>query len=214
MNPDSILIIVSGFSGAGKGTLMKELVSRYPETYALSVSATTREPRPGEVHGREYFFIEQTEFEKMIEKGALIEYATYCKSYYGTPRSYVDEQLESGKDVILEIEIQGALQVKKDHPDALLLFVTPPTIDILLQRLVDRGTESLEAIQSRMHRAYEEAQGMELYDYLIINDELYACVNQMHEIIQSEHYRCSRNHDYVEKLKKDLLLIRYQEEMK
>ena len=125
MNQRGILIVVSGFSGAGKGTLMKELMKRYEETYALSVSATTRNPREGEVDGREYFFKTTEEFEKMIAKEELIEYARYVENYYGTPRTYVEQQLEAGKDVILEIEIQGALKVKERFPDTLLLFVTP-----------------------------------------------------------------------------------------
>ena len=127
MNQRGILIVVSGFSGAGKGTLMKELMKRYEETYALSVSATTRNPREGEVDGREYFFKTTEEFEKMIAKEELIEYARYVDNYYGTPRTYVEQQLEAGKDVILEIEIQGALKVKERFPDTLLLFVTPPS---------------------------------------------------------------------------------------
>ena len=127
MNQRGILIVVSGFSGAGKGTLMKELMKRYEETYALSVSATTRNPREGEVDGREYFFKTTEEFEKMIAKEELIEYARYVENYYGTPRTYVEQQLEAGKDVILEIEIQGALKVKERFPDTLLLFVTPPS---------------------------------------------------------------------------------------
>ena len=127
MNQKGILIVVSGFSGAGKGTLMKELLKRYEETYALSVSATTRNPREGEVDGREYFFKTTEEFEKMIAKEELIEYARYVENYYGTPRTYVEQQLEAGKDVILEIEIQGALKVKERFPDTLLLFVTPPS---------------------------------------------------------------------------------------
>ena len=127
MNQRGILIVVSGFSGAGKGTLMKELMKRYEETYALSVSATTRNPREGEVDGREYFFKTTEEFEKMIAKEELIEYARYVENYYGTPRTYVEQQLEAGKDVILEIEIQGALKVKERFPDTLLLFVSPPS---------------------------------------------------------------------------------------
>ena len=127
MNQRGILIVVSGFSGAGKGTLMKELMKRYEETYALSVSATTRNPREGEVDGREYFFKTTEEFEKMIAKEELIEYARYVENYYGTPRTYVEQQLEAGKDVILEIEIQGALKVKERFPDTLLLFVPPPS---------------------------------------------------------------------------------------
>ena len=153
MNQRGILIVVSGFSGAGKGTLMKELMKRYEETYALSVSATTRNPREGEVDGREYFFKTTEEFEKMIAKEELIEYARYVENYYGTPRTYVEQQLEAGKDVILEIEIQGALKVKERFPDTLLLFVTPPSAKELRRRLVGRGTETMEVIESRLARA-------------------------------------------------------------
>ena len=127
MENKGILIVVSGFSGAGKGTIMRALLDKYEETYALSVSATTRDPRPGEVEGREYFFRTVEEFEKMIAKEDLIEYAKYVDNYYGTPRTYVEEQLERGRDVILEIEIQGALKVKEKFPETLLLFVTPPS---------------------------------------------------------------------------------------
>ena len=160
MNKKGILIVVSGFSGSGKGTLMKELLSRYPDTYALSISATTRSPREGEEHGREYFFISKDEFEKMIAKEELIEYARYVENYYGTPREYVEQKLDEGKDVILEIEIQGALKVKKAFPDTLLLFVTPPSATELKERLVGRGTETMDVIKSRLDRACEEAEGM------------------------------------------------------
>ena len=160
MNQRGILIVVSGFSGAGKGTLMKELMKRYEETYALSVSATTRNPREGEVDGREYFFKTTEEFEKMIAKEELIEYARYVENYYGTPRTYVEQQLEAGKDVILEIEIQGALKVKERFPDTLLLFVTPPSAKELRRRLVGRGTETMEVIESRLARAVEESEYM------------------------------------------------------
>ena len=164
MKERGILIVVSGFSGSGKGTLMKELLERYKDRYALSVSATTRRPREGEIHGREYFFLSRDEFEKLIVKDELIEYAKYVENYYGTPRAYVEEKLEEGKDVILEIEIQGALNIKKMFPDALLLFVTPPDADELRRRLVGRGTETMDVIKSRMDRACEEAVGMENYD--------------------------------------------------
>ena len=133
MNTHGILIVVSGFSGSGKGTIMKELLKRY-DNYALSISATTRAPREGETDGREYFFKTREEFEKMIAKEELIEYAEYVNNYYGTPRAYVEEQLTAGKDVILEIEIQGALKVKKKFPDTLLLFVTPPSAEELRKR--------------------------------------------------------------------------------
>ena len=144
MNQRGILIVVSGFSGAGKGTLMKELMKRYEETYALSVSATTRNPREGEVDGREYFFKTTEEFEKMIAKEELIEYARYVENYYGTPRTYVEQQLEAGKDVILEIEIQGALKVKERFPDTLLLFVTPPSAKDLM-KVVNQDVEEGES---------------------------------------------------------------------
>ena len=203
MNKKGILIVVSGFSGAGKGTLMK-LLQKYEEKYALSNSATTRQPREGELHGREYFFISKDEFEKMIAKDELIEYARYVENYYGTPRSYVEQKLDEGKDVILEIEIQGALKVKEKFPDTLLLFVAPPSAQELKHRLVGRGTETMEVINSRMSRAAEEAEGMENYDYLIINDTLEECVEQMHSVIQAEHLRCSRNTNFIEKIQKEL----------
>ena len=204
MNEKGILIVVSGFSGSGKGTLMKELLTRYPDTYALSISATTRSPREGEVDGREYFFVSKDEFEKMIAKGELIEYAKYVENYYGTPRDYVEKKLDEGKDVILEIEIQGALNVKKMFPDTLLLFVTPPSAEELKKRLVGRGTETMDVIESRMDRACEEAEGMENYDYLIVNDSLDRCVEEIHSIIRGEHRRSSRNCEFMKEIKQDL----------
>ena len=203
MKKRGILIVVSGFSGAGKGTLMKALLNKY-DNYALSISATTRNPREGEVDGREYFFKTTEDFEKMIAQDELIEYAKYVNNYYGTPRAYVEEQLESGKDVILEIEIQGALKVKEKFPETLLLFVTPPNAAILKGRLIGRGTETMEVIESRMQRAAEEAEGMEAYDYLIINDDLDVCVKEMHDIIVGEHRRTFRNKEFMNQIKAEL----------
>lgn len=199
-----ILTVVSGFSGAGKGTIMKELMKKYEEQYALSISATTRAPRPGETDGVEYFFKTVEEFEAMIAAEDLIEYAQYVGNYYGTPKSYVEEQLEAGKDVILEIEIQGALKVKKRFPDTLLLFVAPPSADELKNRLVGRGTESMDVIESRLARALEEAEGIEEYDYLVVNDVLEECVEEVHEIIRNEHYRVSRNIESINEMREDL----------
>ncbi len=199
-----ILIVVSGFSGAGKGTLMRELLEKYEETYALSISATTRNPREGERDGREYFFKTKEDFEKMIAKEELIEYAKYVENYYGTPKEYVERQLEAGKDVILEIEIQGALKVKERFPDTLLLFVTPPTAAELRRRLIGRGTETMDVIESRLARAVEEAEVMDRYDYLIVNDDLDACVLEMHEIIQGEHQRIFRNESFIQNMKEEL----------
>ena len=202
MSNKGILTVVSGFSGAGKGTIMKRLMEKY-DNYALSVSATTRAPG-GEEEGREYFFRTVEEFEKMIAKEQLIEYAKYVDNYYGTPRAYVEEQLEAGKDVILEIEIQGALKVKEKFPETLLLFVTPPSARELKDRLVKRGTESMEVILSRMERAREEAKGMDRYDYLVINDVLEDCVDEVHRIIQGEHRKSFRNMDFIEKMRQEL----------
>ena len=181
MKHRGILTVLSGFSGSGKGTIMKELLSRR-QGYALSVSATTRQPREGEVHGREYFFVSQERFQEMIRQGELLEYAQYVDNYYGTPRSYVLEQLEQGKDVILEIEIQGARKIRQQFPDALLVFVTPPSAQELLRRLSGRGTETEEVIRARMRRAVQESEGMEDYDCILVNDELDACVSQLHSL--------------------------------
>lgn len=199
-----ILTVVSGFSGAGKGTIMKELMKKYSGQYALSVSATTRAPRCGETDGVEYFFKSREEFEQMIAEEALVEYAQYVGNYYGTPRSYVEEQLNAGKDVILEIEIQGALKVKRRFPDTLLLFVTPPSAEELKKRLVGRGTETMDVIESRLERALEEAEGIEEYDYLVVNDALSEAVEEVHEIIQNEHYRVSRNIEAINMMRNEL----------
>ncbi len=203
MNRQGILIVVSGFSGSGKGTIMKELLKRY-DNYALSISATTRKPREGEAEGREYFFKTREEFEKMIAKDELIEYARYVNNYYGTPKAYVEEQLAAGRDVILEIELQGALKIKDRFPDALLLFVTPPSAKELKRRLVSRGTETAEVIEQRMKRAVEESEGMESYDYYVINDVLDTCVEDVHRIICAEHSRSMRNQGFAKQIKREL----------
>lgn len=203
MNKKGILIVISGFSGAGKGTLVKGLMNRY-HNYALSISATTRKPRSAERDGIEYFFRTKEEFMKMIDEDQLIEYAEYVGNFYGTPKEYVDRQLDSGKDVILEIEIQGALKVKEKFPETLLMFVTPPSMEILRNRLVGRGTEDIQTIECRLRRAVQEAEGIEQYDYLIINDDLEECVERTHNIIQGEHFRASRNNNCIEQIRKEL----------
>ena len=204
MSEKGRLVVVSGFSGAGKGTLMKALMEQYGNDYALSVSATTRNPRPGERDGIDYFFVTTEKFEQMIEADELIEYAQYVNNYYGTPKAYVEEQLRAGKDVILEIEIQGALKVKEKFPNTLLLFVTPPSAEELRKRLEGRGTETQEVIDGRMKRAIEEAEYMDQYDYLVVNDELDVCVEEMHHLIQGEHERCFRNQTFIEHMKREL----------
>lgn len=204
MSSKGILAVVSGFSGAGKGTLMKELLSRYADRYALSISATTRMPRTGEEHGREYFFIAKDDFEQMINEDALIEYACYVGNYYGTPKHYVLEQMEAGKDVILEIEMQGALKVKEKFPETLLVFIAPPSAADLEKRLKGRGTETEEVIRDRLKRAVQEADFMEQYDYLLINDQLDTCVRELHRVIQVQHEKVSNNLDFIHEMKTEL----------
>ncbi len=203
MKERGILAVVSGFSGAGKGTIMKGLMSRY-DNYALSISATTREPREGEVHGREYFFVSEEEFEDMIRQDRLIEYARYVDHYYGTPKDYVMSQMEAGKDVILEIEIQGALKVKEKFPETLLIFVAPPSAEELKRRLVNRGTETADVIDARMKRACEEAEQMDRYDYLLINDEIDRCVEELNGLIQGQHRRMTLQEGFVSQMKQEL----------
>ena len=208
-----ILVVVSGFSGAGKGTIMKKLMEKYSEKYALSVSATTRSPRPGEEHGVDYFFVTKEQFEDMIQKEELVEYAQYVSNYYGTPKAYVEEQLTAGKSVILEIEIQGALKIKEQFPDTLLLFVTAPSAEELKNRLTGRGTETQEVIAARLSRAVEESQGMEEYDYLVVNDKVDETVELVDTIIEGlknqntegfSNLSLSSNINFVNKLREEL----------
>lgn len=206
MMHSGILIVVSGFSGAGKGTLMNRLIEEY-DNYALSISATTRAPRQGEQDGREYFFLDKKEFEQRIEDGGFIEYACYLDNYYGTPKDYVQKQLEAGKNVVLEIEIQGAMKIKKQFPSALLLFVMPPNIPELERRLTGRGTETPEVVAKRLKRACEEAEGIEKYDYILINDDLETCVRQLNEIVEAAGSAPYRNEEFIENIRAELNVL-------
>lgn len=203
MKHKGVLIVVSGFSGAGKGTLMKRLLETY-DNYALSVSMTTRSPREGEEEGIAYFFTDKEGFERCIAGDGLIEYAVYCDNYYGTPRAYVEEQLEAGKDVVLEIEIQGALKVKEKFPESLLLFVTPPSASELERRLIGRGTESAEVIRKRLARAYEESEGMEAYDYIVVNDDLERCVEEIHQLVDAARKAPVRRKSFIKEIREEL----------
>ncbi len=182
MSEKGKLVVVSGFSGAGKGTVIKATLGKYPN-YSLSVSATTRKPREGEVDGREYFFKTIEEFQKMIEENMLVEHAQYVGNYYGTPKDYVEQQMAQGRDVILEIEIQGAMKIKERFPESLLIFLTPPSGKELIDRLRGRGTEDEETIRSRMRRAMEEAESVDAYDYVLVNDEIETCAQALHKIV-------------------------------
>ena len=203
-NDKGLIVVLSGFSGAGKGTIMKHLLQSHPGEYHLSISATTRKKRPGEEEGREYFFKSKEEFQKMIDNNELLEYASFNDRSYGTPKSYVEELIKEGKDVLLEIEVQGALQVKEQYPEALLLFVTPPSAKVLKDRLVGRGTEEPDVIAQRMAISSKESFLMNKYDYLIINDVLDDSVNKVHSIIQCEHARTVRNGDSIKKMQEEL----------
>ncbi|MEG1576568.1 MAG: guanylate kinase [Clostridium sp.] len=204
MDNKGSLVVVSGFSGAGKGTLMKALLSRY-DNYALSISATTRKPREGEEDGREYFFKTTDEFEQMMAGDELVEYAQYVGNYYGTPKDYVFSNIESGKDVLLEIEIQGALKIKEKFPEAVLLFITPPSTAELKTRLIKRGTESLDIINARLKRASEEAEGIENYDF--INDRVDICVEEMHELIQTMRKRINNHLSFIRAIREEMQTI-------
>ena len=203
MREKGILIVVSGFSGSGKGTIMKELLKQY-DNYALSISATTRNPRPGEEDGREYFFKTVEDFEKMIAKDDLIEYAMYVGNYYGTPKAYVEEQMQAGKDVILEIEIQGAMKIKEQFPESLLLFVTPPSAEELQKRLVGRGTETADVIAQRLSRAYEESEGMDAYDYIVVNDDLDVCAAEVQKFVEAAKNEPSRRREFIKEIREEL----------
>ncbi len=198
-----ILVVISGFSGAGKGTVIKKLLERSDE-YCLSVSMTTRAPRPGETDGREYFFVTREKFEETIRENGLIEHAEYVGNYYGTPRAYVEQKLNEGINVILEIEIQGAMNIKKIYPESVLLFITPPSGDELERRLKGRGTETEEVIAGRLSRAFEESEGIEEYDYIVINDDLDDCVDDILGIIRSVKRQPSRIEPFIDELRKGL----------
>ena len=197
-----VLSVISGFSGVGKGTIVKKLVEK--EGYALSISATSRTPRQGEVHGREYFFLTREEFHSMIENDGLIEWAEYVSNFYGTPREYVEERLARGEDVILEIEPQGALKVKAQYPEALLIFIVPPNAKELENRLIGRGTEETETIKKRLKRAAEETAFIENYEYIVINDDLEDAVSDIHHIIQAASHKRERVGEFVDVLTDDL----------
>ena len=197
------LIVLSGPSGAGKDSIISELKNYY-HNFWVSISMTSRKPRGEEVDGIDYFFVSKEEFESHIKNNDFLEYAIYNDNYYGTPKSKIEDFLHQGKDVILEIEIQGALKVKEKYPDTVLMFVSPPNAAELKSRLEGRGTEDAATIASRLSRAWQEAQGVEKYDYFVINDVLEDCVKKVHAIIQNEHARAFRNQELIDTIKNEL----------
>lgn len=187
-----LLIVLSGPSGVGKGTVRKELFKQPNTNYEYSISMTTRKPREGEVDGVDYFFKTREEFEKLIEEGKLLEYAEFVGNYYGTPLDYVNETLDAGRDVFLEIEVQGAAQIREKVPEALFIFLAPPSLSELEKRLIGRGTETEEIIQKRIETAKEELEMMSLYDYVVENDEIQKACEKINAIIMAEHCRRER----------------------
>ena len=187
-----LLIVLSGPSGVGKGTVRKELFSQPNTNYEYSISMTTRNPREGEVDGVDYFFKTRDEFEALIEQGGLLEHAEFVSNYYGTPLAYVNETLDAGRDVFLEIEVQGAAQIREKAPDALFIFLAPPSLSELKDRLVGRGTETADVIAKRIATASEELEMMSLYDYVVENDEVTNACDRINAIIKAEHCRRER----------------------
>ena len=192
MSERGLLIVLSGPSGVGKGTVRKAIFERDDNEFEYSVSMTTRPMRKGEVDGVDYYFRTKEEFEAMIEAGEMLEYAEYVGNYYGTPLTYVNKTLDEGKDVFLEIEVQGAQQVKEKVPDGVFIFLTPPDLAELKARIVGRGTDSPEVIEERMRVARQEIEMMALYDYAVFNDQVQNAVDRIKDIIVSEHYRVDR----------------------
>ena len=192
MSERGLLIVLSGPSGVGKGTVRKAIFERDDNEFQYSVSMTTRKRRAGEVDGVDYYFRSKEEFEAMIEAGEMLEYAEYVGNYYGTPLTYVNKTLDEGKDVFLEIEVQGAQQVKDKVPDGVFIFLTPPDLAELKARIVGRGTDSPEVIDERMRVARQEIEMMALYDYAVVNDQVPKAVDRIKDIIVSEHYRVDR----------------------
>jgi guanylate kinase len=188
-----LLLVISGPSGVGKGTLVKALMDR-SSRIKTSVSATTREPRPGEIEGVHYFFKTEEEFKAMVDRNEFLEYIhVFGSKYYGTPRSFVEQQLENGFDVILEIDVQGAMKVKQAFPDAVLIFITAPSMSEIKSRLIGRGTETMEQVEKRFATAFEEIKMIPQYDYVIINDVVDVAVHHMEAILEAERCRTSRS---------------------
>ena len=201
-NEKGLLIVLSGPSGVGKGTVRKEIFDDPTTSYKYSISMTTRQMREGEVNGVDYFFKTKEEFEALIQEDQFIEYAEYVGNYYGTPVQYVKDTMAEGHDVFLEIEVEGAKQVRKKFPDALFIFLAPPSLDHLKERLIGRGTETDEKIQSRVNEARKEVEMINLYDYVVVNDKVHLAKERIQSIVEAEHLKRER----VEAIYRKMLL--------
>lgn len=201
MTKRGMLIVLSGPSGVGKGTVRKAIFDQPGNDFQYSISMTTRKPRPGEVNGKDYFFVSKEEFEQKIQAGEMLEYAKYVDNYYGTPLKWINDTLDAGKDVFLEIEVNGAMQVRSKSPNGVFILLTPPDLMELKQRLIHRGTDSMEVINKRIKKAFSEIEMMQNYDYAVVNDEVPNAVEKVKEIIRSERLRVRRvMPDYLEML--------------
>ncbi len=197
---EGLLLVVSGPAGVGKGSINQALIQRNSDI-RMSVSATTRAPRPGEINGVHYFFKTEEEFKKMIDEGAFLEYMrVFNTHYYGTPKSFVEQELKEGRSVVLEIDVQGAMRVKAAYPDAVLIFIAPPSMSELKTRLIGRGTESAEAVERRFETAYQELDYVNKYDYVVVNDILDLAIARVEHILSAERCRSVRNGELIEKL--------------
>ena len=204
MKKEGMLVIISGPSGAGKGTVVTELIKT--GEFSLSISATTRKPRPGEIDGTHYYFYDKETFETMQKKNQLLEWAEFCGNYYGTSRKYVEKQMAEGKNVILEIEVQGALQIKELYPECVLVFLIPPNLEELGRRLIKRGTEDKQTINRRIHRALEEMEFILQYDYIVINETIQKATEDICAIVKAESMKSSRNTKIKEQFKGEIEL--------
>lgn len=204
LNHRGLLIVLSGPSGVGKGTVRKALFEMPEQEFVYSVSMTTRAPRPGEVDGVDYYFVSKEEFERQIAAGNLLEYAEFVGHYYGTPKDKVEEQLNKGKEVILEIEVNGANQVREKCKDAVFIFLVPPTRRALYDRLKNRGTECEERIMARINKANKEFRLAHQYDYIVVNDEIYNAADRIMAIIRAEHAKTFRSiHQYLKLIEEE-----------
>ena len=202
-NDKGRLVIISGFSGVGKGTVVRALLEKYGD-YVLSISMTTRRPRPGEQEGIDYYYVSDEQFEEMINQDGFMEHAGYVGHYYGTPKKFILDSLEQGKNVILEIEVQGALQVKEKYPDSVMVFIIPPSADALKERLTGRGSETAEEINNRLKRAADESNQMTAYEYLVVNDTVDACVERIHKITAGSYEKTDEKEDIINKIQHEI----------
>ncbi|HPJ23737.1 MAG TPA: guanylate kinase [Bacillota bacterium] len=193
LNEKGLLVIISGPSGVGKGTIRKALFQIPDNNFCYSVSMTTREPRNGEVDGQDYFFVSREEFERRIKDNGFLEYAEFVGEYYGTPLDYIERQMEEGKEVIVEVEVQGALQVQEKIPEAVFIFIVPPSKKALIERLEKRGTDTAEKIKKRIEKAEREYSLAYKYDYIVVNDEVSNAADRIYAIIRAEHAKTERS---------------------